>query len=837
MGALFGGGPGEVLITFSHERLFLPTTPALPPIDMARHLGRLRAMMRAGRYQEAADLAVSLAEERGYGGLRWTDPFVPAFDLRVSGPVHGQPSGYLRGTDFETGEVGATWQDERGDWWHRLFVSRADDVAVLRLVGPGRGSVDGAVGIFAPPGPPGSNDAGGEYLSVLAECQRQHLDGVAGFRAIFRRAHDRSVVGYQVALRVVAHGGRTVRGPEGFTVAGADEVVAIIGLEVLTEGTGTGGGAGTGGGGAGSGTGTGAGTTFPPMAARLNALENDYAGLLARHAAIHGGLFRRAHLDLGGQAMSTAAPGAPANASTPETGSAPETVSVPGTVLVPSEELLERARSGVAPAAVVEKVFDAGRYAIISSCGALPPNLQGVWTGTYAPPWSGDYTHNGNLQTALAALLSTGTPELLLGYFSYLESMLADFRENSRSLFGCRGCYVPSRFSTHGLQNHFNETWCHEFWTAGGGWAARLFYDYWQYTGDEDFLVQRALPFMVEVADFYEDFLVEDATGSLVFVPSVSPENNPGNSASQATINATMDIAVVKDLFRNLVSLSKALGTHVERALRWEALLRRLPAYTVDGDDALAEWIYPALHSNQAHRHASHLYPLLYEVDPEIACDKAMLRACRRAVELRMRWRRQPGNGEMAFGLAWLGIVAAHLGMADVALETVNMLAARYWRPSLVSSHDALGGAGGGEGLFNVDICGGLPALIVEMLVQSSVGTVRLLPACPAEWESGRIEGIACRGQVLVERLSWGPGRVAAVLRSPKETSLTLVLPATSRVVRVDGQLVSPGGGGNTRRVESAGGSDQRVLLRLAAMTATTVETWLEGGEPRVAEG
>jgi hypothetical protein len=191
----------------------------------------------------------------------------------------------------------------------------------------------------------------------------------------------------------------------------------------------------------------------------------------------------------------------------------------------------------------------------------------------------------------------------------------------------------------------------------------------------------------------------------------------------------------------------------------------------------------------------------------------------------------------MAFGLAWLGIVAAHLGMADVALETVNMLAARYWRPSLVSSHDALGGAGGGEGLFNVDICGGLPALIVEMLVQSSVGTVRLLPACPAEWESGRIEGIACRGQVLVERLSWGPGRVAAVLRSPKETSLTLVLPATSRVVRVDGQLVSPGGGGNTRRVESAGGSDQRVLLRLAAMTATTVETWLEGGEPRVAEG
>ena len=255
-----------------------------------------------------------------------------------------------------------------------------------------------------------------------------------------------------------------------------------------------------------------------------------------------------------------------------------------------------------------------------------------------------------------------GHTPTLLGYFLYLESMLADFRENSRSLFGCRGCYVPSRFSTHGLQNHFNETWCHEFWTAGGGWAARLFYDYWQYTGDEDFLVQRALPFMVEVADFYEDFLVEDATGSLVFVPSVSPENNPGNSASQASINATMDIAVVKDLFRNLVSLSKALGTHADAALRWEALLRRLPAYTVDGDDALAEWIYPALRNNQAHRHASHLYPLLYEVDPEIVSDKAMLRACRRTVELRMRWADNPVTGK--WPSAWHGSVSSPLTWA-----------------------------------------------------------------------------------------------------------------------------------------------------------------------------
>jgi len=83
---------------------------------------------------------------------------------------------------------------------------------------------------------------------------------------------------------------------------------------------------------------------------------------------VHGGLFSRVRLDLGGQDSASST----------------------------SEELFERSRAGVADPALLEKVFDAGRYAIISSSGTLPPNLQGVWAGSYTPAWSGDYTHNGN---------------------------------------------------------------------------------------------------------------------------------------------------------------------------------------------------------------------------------------------------------------------------------------------------------------------------------------------------------------------------------------------------------------------------------------------------------
>jgi len=77
--------------------------------------------------------------------------------------------------------------------------------------------------------------------------------------------------------------------------------------------------------------------------------------------------------------------------------------------------------------------------------------------------------------------------------------------------------------------------------------------------------------------------------------------------------------------------------------------------------------------------------------------------------------------------------------------------------------------------------------------VQSSIGRISVLPARPVEWKSGCIEGIACRGQVLVERLRWAPGSVTAILRSPKEVSLEIVLPARPKALRIDGNLVEGG--------------------------------------------
>ena len=431
-------------------------------------------------------------------------------------------------------------------------------------------------------------------------------------------------------------------------------------------------------------------------------------------------------------------------------------------------ELMGRVRLDLPADPLVERLFEAGRYTIVSSTGQLPPTLQGVWSGTWAPPWSSGYTLDGNLPAAVAALLPTATPELLLPVFDLLESHREDFRHNAHRLYGARGLLTPVHLSSHGRQNHFGPVWCQTFWTAGAAWMSRLYVDYWRYTGDRDFLRDRALPFLRETADFHLDFVrVHD--GTAVFSPSYSPENAPASTGSQACVNATMDVAVVRDLLTNLLRITAELGVDDPAAPRWRALLDALPAYRV-ADGRLAEWVHPGLDDQPAHRHASHLWPLWYEPDPLITGDPRLLAAAVAAVRSRLAWWAGAESDEMAYGLAQLGLAAAALGLAEEAYGTVVAMATRYWGENLVPTHNR-------DAIFNVDIAGGLPAVVCAMLLRSAHGRLDLLPARPAAWPRGRVTGLAARDAVRVRELRWEPGGAEVVLVAYRETGLVVGAP------------------------------------------------------------
>jgi alpha-L-fucosidase 2 len=483
-------------------------------------------------------------------------------------------------------------------------------------------------------------------------------------------------------------------------------------------------------------------TVVGDAAATLDGVPTDWTRLLRAHAARHRDLYHRVRLELGTPAEHH-----------------------------DSEDLLA---AGPGPD-LVRRLFDAGRYAVISATGERPPVLQGVWSGTYRPAWSSGYTVDGNLPAAVSALLPTGCPELMLPVFDLVESVLDDLRRNARRLYGVAGILVPVHLSTHGRQNHFGPVWCQTFWTAGAAWLARLYYEYWCHTGDRVFLATRALPFMRLAAQFYLDFA---AGGS--FAPSYSPENAPVNTGSQACVDATMDVAAVRGLLRDLVAGTATLGVADPDEPAWRDLLAALAPYRVGPGGELCEWVAPDLLDNHAHRHASHLYPLWYDPDPAIVEDPVLRRAAGVAVRRRLEFWRGDGSGEMAYGLAQVGLAAAQLGLADAAWEALTLMAARYWRPNLVSTHNR--GA-----IFNVDICGGMPAVVAAMLVGSAMATpggppgrLHLLPALPAAWPTGSVRGLVARNAVTVRHLAWTPDGVEAVLKSATSQCLDVTVAGES---------------------------------------------------------
>ena len=721
MGALVMGQPISDTIMISHAKLYMPLHEPLPPVNSGVKLDSIRKMMFAGKYGEASQYVVDLSHREGWGGKRWTDPFVPAFDVLVRMVGDTIVNDYKRSVNFETAEAAVTWNGANGRYIRKVFASRSDTIVVISIKGPAKGSLNCRIGLADRP----KDNSWWQSLynktnrttSVIAE------QGWLLYSGSFDQDWSGSLKGLAGAVKVLNKGGATELSGSEIVVKGADEVLLLIKVEpgfqkeeLLN------------------------GTLQTRLREKVSAIKPDYAGILNRHVKIHGEMFNRTSLDLNG--------GQDRNLS--------------------SEELLKRSSKKPVPA-LLEKEFDAARYNILCATGIMPPNLQGIWAGTTAPPWSGDFTQNGNLEVAIAALMPGNMPELMDGFFKYQESLLPQYRENARLLFNARGIHVASRTSSHGLNNHFDRTWPMTFWTAGAAWMSGFFYDYYLYTGDIKFLKYRAMPFMKESALFYNDFLIPGADGKWVFIPSYSPENNPGNSPDQACINATMDIMAAKQLYRNLIAAGTLLNLNSDTLTMWKSILSKMPDYQINPDGALREYSWDSLSDNYAHRHASHLYGLWDVTDPDIAANPKLLDACRKAVDERMKVRRQEDGGVMAFGMVQLALAAAAVGDSTAVEDMINWLGSVYWFPNLVTTHNP-------HELFNLDLSGGFPAVIIKSLVYSEVGKIALLPACPPGWESGEIKGILLRGQITVEYLRWNSEGIDVRLLS--ETNQTVKITA-----------------------------------------------------------
>lgn len=732
LGTLAFSHPNEERIILTHEELFMPMGAPHVPVDQSEFLPEIRRLIAEGKYNDAEQLQF---DKSGQKGFMYPDFFVPACDLLIQQPG-GKCSDYARTVNFASGEALVKWTNDLGTFERGMFVSRKDGVAVVRIRSTKPGTLNTQLKLVA-------RELSDEFnkdtdiAMKSSDSFKEHFGNIVSsstadslsYSMQCLKAYEGSITAVNTHARVITKGGQAATKQDGsIAINGADEVLILIDIALPTQ--------------KGS-------DLFKELAAKLDKVEANYDKLLASHTKIHSEIFNRVKLDIGGSDEDHKKS---------------------------TEELLELSTWQDINPALIEKQFDAGRYNILCSTGKLPPNLQGNWGGTYVPNWASDFTHNGNVPSAIAANLPGNMPELTPAYTRYIESLIADMQLNAKHLFGCRGIVLPSRSTTNGYNNALAPNFAGGMWVAGAGKAARFFYDYYLFTGDKDFLAKHAVPYMEQVALFFEDFCYEDKNGQYIFSPTQSPENWPSGvpeeQRAQASYNATMDVAVAKETLTNLIHASRVLGVNAGKIPKWEGMLKKMPPYTLDEQGHIKEWLTPRLGNNDKHRHSSQLYPLYYVMPEEIENDPELLEGFRKSVEYKLaeHWKDPEDRGFMSFGLVQLGQVVSTLGDGELSYLCLRHLVNRFWLNNLASMHNH-------RHLFNMDISGGQPALVIQMLVGSDIGEINLLPALPEQWTEGSIEGVLCRGGIEIHRLGWKEGEITCELTSRSTQEVEVSIP------------------------------------------------------------
>lgn len=737
-GIMVFGTPLDETIVVNHEKLWVMNAPdTREVVDMRAAMAEARRLAKSHQFEQAERMlhnTFAEANRKRYGPKSLegnkriqSDKPHPGFHLRLAIAEGGDPASYRREMVLDTGEVVVAWEDDRGAWERRAFVSRPHDAVVLQVRRPMEAKLTCTLRLTEAPGKRGRD---------IGSVKIEHRDGELYFHSAYGRTGGRpEPEGYHALARVVCRGGRAAARDDRIEIADADELLVILRLEYLDRAS---------------------AADVGALRKALAALPDSYDALLAPHAKVHGEMFRRVRLDLGGGHGRGR----------------------------PAEQILADAEKAGPTPELLELLHAVGRYALISSSGELPPALMGIWGNTWRPPWNGRYTFDSNINLAISAGSQGNMPEAMGSYFGFIESLCPDWATNAQALYGCRGTLSDiAQGWRHGLAMH---GWFG--WTGGPGWLSTYFYDHYLYTGDREFLRQRVVPLLKQVALFYEDFLkgMEGDDGRYVFYPSISPENRPSRlpAGGKAMIapNATSEIAICRRVLTSLVAACRELGIEAEAIPRWEAMLAKLPDYRINEDGALAEWSYPGVGDNYNHRHGSHFFGVYPGIEIGPHSTPELYKAARRALELKVK----AGMGnKSAHGLMHNAFFAARFRDPAMLWRLMDFYARnRYANRSLVSSHNP------NRRIYNLDATLSWPAVLMEMLVHSTPGHLILLPALPADrLPTGRIEGVKARGQIVVESLAWDipAARIDLRLSSGREQTVALSGPRPIGSVTIGG--------------------------------------------------
>lgn len=661
-------------------------------------LDRAKQLVREKRYYEADKLI-----SKDFASYA-VDSYLPMGELSLTFPEAEKPSAYKRTLDLANALCASEYRIGDVGYKTQSFISHPDNAMVWRTDSNG-GKFSLTVGLTSQ-----------LYSRVYTEGTTLFLEGEATVtseqnvertdrKTLYCDEPEKRGIRYACAVGVITDGAVKGRG-NAIAVGGATFVELRIVAETSFNGA----------------------DKHPfldgkPYAENCRAslkrvMALNGAEMLAHHVADHKKYFSRVSLDLGTSNKSR----------------------------TPTSKRLADHQAGVEDKALIPLLFNFGRYLTIAGSrkGSQAMNLQGIWNPHFFAPWHSNYTVNINTQMNYFPTLMVGLPEMYQPLIELIEGVSKNGTESARDFYGADGWVCHHNTDLWRATNPVagNAQWL--FWNACGAWLCHHLMEYYEYTLDERFLRKKAYPIMRECARFYLSQLDDAEDGSRILFPSTSPENKFACEGGASAVSETteMTMACLRELFGNIIKVSELIGITDEITDSVRAEYPRLRKPTVGSDGRLLEWYGEMPEIEIRHRHVSHMYGLhpAHEITPVKTPELA--EACRKTLAVR-------GDDGTGWSLAWKCNFFARLWDGDHALlllknqlrvcgtqNTVYTVGGGSY-PNLMCAHPP----------FQIDGNFGAVSGIAEMLLQSDVDTVHIIPALPTEWKDVTVSGLRAKGK------------------------------------------------------------------------------------------